>query len=164
MKTRFQPPLGRRTISAVVLLSLLGAFTLVSAQVQANSHVNSHANSHAHPHSHSQSHSHGHSSNGPHSLAPQRRPLTPEQAREARQKGQVQSLRSVLKQTLSQFPGQLLKAELHHDDEQWIYTLVILQEGGYLTKIWVDAQEGTVLQYKSRKKHKHRSHHENSRR
>lgn len=98
----------------------------------------------------------------PHHWHQERRPLTPEQAREARQKGQVQPLRAVLKQTLKQYPGKLLRAELRHDDEQWVYTLVLLQEGGYLTKIWVDAQNGTVLQHQSRKKHKHRKHHENS--
>lgn len=96
-----------------------------------------------------------------------RRPLSPEQARQARKKGQVQSLRTVLKEVQTQFPGQLLKAELRDYDDQWVYTLIMLQEGGYLTKIWVDAQSGIVLQHKSRKKHSHRkrherNHHENS--
>lgn len=91
-------------------------------------------------------------------------PLSAEQAREARKKGHVQSLREVVQSTAEQFPGKLLKAVLTHEDEQWIYTLVILQTGGYLTKVWVDAQQGELIKYRSRKQHKHRKHHENSRR
>jgi len=82
--------------------------------------------------------------------------LTAEQAREARKKGHVQSLRAVVKSTLKQFPGKLLKAELSHHNEQWIYALVLFQEGGYITKVWVDAEDGRLIDHQSRKKRKHR--------
>lgn len=91
-------------------------------------------------------------------------PLSAEQAREARKKGHVQSLREVVRGTAEQFPGKLLKAVLHREEQQWIYTLIILQEGGYLTKVWVDAQDGHLIRYKSRKRqrHEHRKKHEDS--
>ena len=91
-------------------------------------------------------------------------PLSAGQAREARKKGHVQSLREVVRGTAEQFPGKLLKAVLQRQGEQWIYTLIILQEGGYITKVWVDAQQGSLIKYKSRKHHGHRKKHEDSRR
>lgn len=91
-------------------------------------------------------------------------PLSAEQAHEARKKGHVQSLREVVRGTAEQFPGKLLKAVLQRQDEQWIYTLIILQEGGYITKVWVDAQQGSLIKYKSRKHHGHRKKHEDTRR
>lgn|GEM_PF-1609132 len=88
-------------------------------------------------------------------------PLSAEQAREARKKGYVLSLRDVVKPTLKQFPGKLLKAVLTHKDEQWVYTLIILQEGGYITKARVNAQDGTLINHQSRKRRGRRHRHEN---
>lgn len=87
-------------------------------------------------------------------------PLSAEQARKAYQQGHVLSLRKVAAQTLEQFPGKVLKAVLTHNEDEWVYTLVILQEGGYITKVWVDAQDGKLIDHKSRKKRGSRKKHE----
>lgn len=88
-------------------------------------------------------------------------PLSAEQARKAYQQGYVLALREVVEQTLKQFPGKLLKAVLTHNKDEWVYTLVILQNGGYITKVWVNAQDGELIDHKSRKKRGSRNRHEN---
>jgi len=103
------------------------------------------SSSFAHPHAHHHKHP----------------PLSADEARRAYQQGHVLSLRKVAAQMLEQFPGKVLKAALTHDEDEWVYTLVILQEGGYITKVWVDAQDGTLIDHKSRKKHGSRKRHEN---
>lgn len=97
-----------------------------------------------------------------HSRAHSSPPLSAEQARQAYRQGYVLALRDVVAHTLSQFSGKLLKATLTHHQDEWVYRLIILQEGGYITKVWVDAQNGHIIAHKSKKKHSSRNKHENT--
>jgi len=74
-----------------------------------------------------------------------------ERARAAVQAGQVLPLPALLEQVRRQAPGQVLEVELEHEDGRWLYELKLLQPGGQLVKLEVDAATGQVLATKRRK-------------
>lgn len=75
-----------------------------------------------------------------------------DRARQAVQSGQVLPLPlpAVLEQLAREVPGQGLEVELERDDGRWIYEIKLLQTGGQLVKLKVDAQTAQVLRRKSR--------------
>jgi hypothetical protein len=75
-----------------------------------------------------------------------------DRARQAVQSGQVLPLPlpAVLEQLAREVPGQVLEVELERDDGRWIYEIKLLQTGGQLVKLKVDAQTAQVLRRKSR--------------
>lgn len=77
-------------------------------------------------------------------------PLSHEQIREARQKGEVRSLRWVMQQIQPQYPGRLLDAELIHKNDHYIYRIKLLQPGGYVSRLVVDAYTAEILKSRSR--------------
>lgn len=73
-----------------------------------------------------------------------------DRARQAVQSGQVLPLPAVLEQLAREVPGQVLEVELERDEGRWIYEIKLLQSGGQLVKLKVDAQTVQVLRRKTR--------------
>lgn len=68
-----------------------------------------------------------------------------ERAREAVARGEVLPLGAVLQRLERSHPGQVLEVELERDDGRWIYEIRLLQPGGRLIKLEVDARSAEVL-------------------
>jgi uncharacterized iron-regulated membrane protein len=73
-----------------------------------------------------------------------------DRARAAVQAGKVLPLKAVLERLEREHPGQVLEVELEQDDGRWIYEIKLLQSGGRLVKLELDAASGAVLQRKER--------------
>ena len=73
-----------------------------------------------------------------------------DRARAAVQAGKVLPLKTVLERLEREHPGQVLEVELEQDDGRWIYEIKLLQSGGRLVKLELDAASGAVLQRKER--------------
>ncbi|MGE4437054.1 PepSY domain-containing protein [Achromobacter sp.] len=73
-----------------------------------------------------------------------------DRAREALQAGKVLPLRSVLDIVERDFPGQVVKVEFEEDDGLFLYEIRLLQPGGSLVKLKIDARDGRVLGMKGR--------------
>lgn len=71
-----------------------------------------------------------------------------DRARAAVQDGKVLPLKTVLERLEREHPGQVLEVELEQDDGRWIYEIKLLQAGGRLVKLELDAASGAVLQRK----------------
>ena len=69
-----------------------------------------------------------------------------ERARAAVQAGQVLPLATLLQRLQRSHPGQVLEVELEHEDGRWVYELKLLQPGGRLLKLELDAATGAVRQ------------------
>lgn len=68
-----------------------------------------------------------------------------ERAREAVVAGQILPLRTVLERLEREQAGQVLEVELESEDRRWIYEVKLLQPGGQLLKLEVDAGTGEVI-------------------
>lgn len=68
-----------------------------------------------------------------------------DRARAAVQAGQVLPLGTVLERLAREHPGQVLKVELESDRGRWIYEVRLLQSGGRLTQLHIDAATGETL-------------------
>ena len=73
-----------------------------------------------------------------------------DRARAAVQAGKVLPLRTLLERLEREHPGQVLEVELEQDDGRWIYEIKLLQSGGRLVKLELDAASGAVLKLKER--------------
>ncbi|MFN8994621.1 MAG: PepSY domain-containing protein, partial [Pseudomonadota bacterium] len=47
-------------------------------------------------------------------------------------------------------PGQVLEVELEQEDGRWIYEIKLLQPGGRLVKLELDAASGAILRRRDR--------------
>lgn len=68
-----------------------------------------------------------------------------EQARAAVQAGEVLPLPALLERLAKTHPGQVLELELERDDGRWIYEVRLLEPGGRVAKLEVDARTGEVI-------------------
>jgi uncharacterized membrane protein YkoI len=73
-----------------------------------------------------------------------------DRARAAVQAGKALPLKAVLERLEREHPGQVLEVELEQDDGRWIYEIKLLQAGGRLLKLELDAASGEVLRRKER--------------
>jgi uncharacterized membrane protein YkoI len=73
-----------------------------------------------------------------------------DRARAAVQAGQAMPLKNVLEQLAKDHPGQVLEVELEHEHGRWVYEIKLLQAGGRLVKLELDAATGEVLRRKLR--------------
>lgn len=73
-----------------------------------------------------------------------------DRARAAVHAGKVLPLKTLLERLEREHPGQVLEVELEQDDGRWIYEIKLLQPGGRLVKLELDAASGAVLQRKER--------------
>ncbi len=68
-----------------------------------------------------------------------------DRARAALLAGEVLPLPAILERVAQAHPGEVLKVELERDHGRWVYELKILQSGGVLLKLEVDAKDATVI-------------------
>jgi hypothetical protein len=73
-----------------------------------------------------------------------------ERARAAVQSGQVLPLATLLQQLQRSHPGQVLEVELEREGGRWVYELRLLQPGGRVLKLELDAATGAVLKARAR--------------
>ena len=73
-----------------------------------------------------------------------------DRARAAVQSGQVLPLKTVLERLSRDHPGQVLEVELEQGSAGWVYEIRLLQPGGRLVKLEVDAASGDVLRRRER--------------
>ncbi len=73
-----------------------------------------------------------------------------EQARAAVLAGEVLPLPTVLERLQRTHPGQVLELELERHHGRWIYEVKLLQPGGQLLKVVVDARTAQVLETKQK--------------
>ncbi len=71
-----------------------------------------------------------------------------DRARAAVQAGKVLPLKTVLERLEREQAGQVLEVELEWDDGRWIYEIKLLQTGGRLVKLKLDASSGALLRRK----------------
>ncbi|WP_157264148.1 PepSY domain-containing protein [Azohydromonas aeria] len=68
-----------------------------------------------------------------------------ERARAAVRAGEVLPLAELLSRLQPAWPGQVLELELEREDGRWIYEIKLLQPGGQVVKLDVDALTAAVL-------------------
>lgn len=73
-----------------------------------------------------------------------------DRARAAVQAGQVLPLKTVLERLEREHPGQVLEVELEPEHGRWVYEVRLLQAGGRLVKLEIDARSGAVLKRRER--------------
>ncbi|MBP6900388.1 MAG: PepSY domain-containing protein [Burkholderiaceae bacterium] len=77
-----------------------------------------------------------------------------ERARAAVQAGEVLPLPVLLERLRASHPGRVLELELEREDGRWIYEVRLLQAGGQLLKLELDAATGQLLKLKRKDPHK----------
>jgi hypothetical protein len=73
-----------------------------------------------------------------------------DRARAALQAGEVMPLQDVLDKVRRSHPGDVLEVELEREDGRWVYEFKLLQSGGRLLRLNVDAKTATVLRSRQR--------------
>ena len=73
-----------------------------------------------------------------------------DRARAALQAGEIRPLAEVLLRVAAQHPGQVLAVELEREAGRWIYEIKLLQDGGGLLRLEVDAATAQVLKARAR--------------
>ena len=68
-----------------------------------------------------------------------------DRARQALEAGEILPLKTVLEKLARDTPGQVMEVELERTGERWIYEIKLLQTGGALVKLKVDARDATVI-------------------
>lgn len=68
-----------------------------------------------------------------------------ERAREAVMSGQILPLSTVLQRLEREQAGQVLEIELEPSADRWVYEVKLLQPGGQLLRLEVDATTGEVI-------------------
>jgi uncharacterized membrane protein YkoI len=68
-----------------------------------------------------------------------------DRARRASAQGEILSLAEIYRRAAARFPGRVLEAELESEHGRWVYELKILDPGGRLRKIHLDAGTGEFL-------------------
>lgn len=73
-----------------------------------------------------------------------------DRARTALAAGEIMPLRQLLEQVEKNYPGQVIEVELEHDDQRWVYEIKLLRTGGAMTKLKLDAKNGSLIKAKNK--------------
>lgn len=73
-----------------------------------------------------------------------------DRARAALKAGEVLPLQQVLEKVQRSHPGEVLEVELEREGGRWVYELRLLQGGGRLLRLDVDARTAQVLRTRQR--------------
>lgn len=68
-----------------------------------------------------------------------------DRARQALESGEILPLTTVLERVNLDTPGRVLEVELDRKNEQWVYEIKFLRQGGSVIKLRVDASSGNVI-------------------
>lgn len=74
-----------------------------------------------------------------------------DRARQAVESGQVLPLKAILARVEREHPGEVLEVELEQDDGVWLYEIKLLQAGGVLNKLKLDARTGAVVKSRAQR-------------
>lgn len=77
-----------------------------------------------------------------------------EKARRALEAGDILPLSKVLSIVERDYPGQVVEVEFEREDGVWVYELKVLQAGGRMVELEVDARDGMLRKSKMRKRDK----------
>jgi uncharacterized membrane protein YkoI len=87
-----------------------------------------------------------------------------DRARKALEGGEVLPLSVILEKVKKQYPGEVIDVELERghggEVDGWVYEVKVLQSGGDLIKLKLDARAGTILGRKSRERHQDEGSHQ----
>jgi uncharacterized membrane protein YkoI len=72
-----------------------------------------------------------------------------DQARQALQAGEILPLKAILERVQRTHPGQVMEVEIERQDQRWIYEIKVLSAGGDMSKLKVDARDGSLLDRKA---------------
>ncbi|NYT65155.1 peptidase [Alcaligenaceae bacterium] len=73
-----------------------------------------------------------------------------EQATKALAAGEVLPLRTVLDRVERDYPGRVMGVEFERSDNIWVYKVKVLQQGGQLLKLKLDAKTAQTIEIKQR--------------
>jgi len=73
-----------------------------------------------------------------------------ERARQALEAGEVMPLREILDRVERDYPGRVVEVELEREDGRWVYEIKLLQRGGRMLRLDLDAGDASVLSVKGR--------------
>ncbi|MFY8118104.1 MAG: PepSY domain-containing protein [Roseateles sp.] len=73
-----------------------------------------------------------------------------ERARAALRAGEILPLQQILQSVQRSHPGEVLEVELEREDGRWVYEIKLLQPGGRLMRLDVDARSAEVLRARPR--------------
>lgn len=68
-----------------------------------------------------------------------------DRARRAVEAGEIKPLREILAEVEKTHGGQLMEAELEHEQGRMVYELKLLTAGGRIVKLYYDARSGLLL-------------------
>jgi len=68
-----------------------------------------------------------------------------DRARGARERGEVMALEEIMPAVHERFPGDLAQIEFERDNGYWIYEFKLIDSGGRLIEVKVNAKTGAVL-------------------
>lgn len=74
-----------------------------------------------------------------------------DRARAALEAGEILPLETILARVRRQHPGDVLELELEREHGRWVYEIKLLQQGGRVVKLEVDASTGEVLRDRNRR-------------
>ena len=74
-----------------------------------------------------------------------------ERARHALERGEVLPLQTILGKVARDYPGDVVEVELEREDGRWIYEIELIGERGRLTKLEIDARDGSIIKVKGRR-------------
>ena len=76
-----------------------------------------------------------------------------EEIRQLRESGQILSAEDILARSRAIQPGQVVGLELEREDGRWIYEVKLIQPGGRIVALEVDARSAELLKQRSRDRH-----------
>ncbi len=79
-----------------------------------------------------------------------------DRARQAVEAGDVLPLRTILDRVEREYPGQVMEVELDREKGEWVYEIKLLRKGGVLTKLKIQARDGTILGFKEKQGKPHK--------
>ncbi|MEI7613196.1 MAG: PepSY domain-containing protein [Betaproteobacteria bacterium] len=69
-----------------------------------------------------------------------------DRALNALESGEILPLRGVLEKVERDTPGRVLEVDLEHKKGRWVYEIKLLRQGGALTKLLIDARDGSIIE------------------
>jgi uncharacterized membrane protein YkoI len=69
-----------------------------------------------------------------------------DQARQALHRGEVMSLSNVIQYLRKYTDGDIVAIEYEHEFKRWVYEFVLLDDKGRMSKVHVDAKDGSLVQ------------------
>jgi len=73
-----------------------------------------------------------------------------DRVREAVMANEIMPLELILQRVQKIAPGRILKVELEQERRMWVYEIKVLHDDGALSKLYLDAKDGSVVREKQK--------------